>query len=57
MTSTSVPEFPSDQYASGRQLGDEEIANVASYIRNSFGNKADPITAGEVSAYRSSIKK
>ena len=38
-------------------VGDEEIANVASYIRNSFGNKADPITAGEVAAYSSSIKK
>lgn len=38
-------------------LGDEEIANVASYIRNSFGNKADPITPGEVAAFRSSNKK
>ena len=38
-------------------LGDEEIANVASYIRNSFGNKADPITPREVAAYRSATKK
>ncbi|WP_297798305.1 c-type cytochrome [uncultured Eudoraea sp.] len=38
-------------------LGDEEIANVASYIRNSFGNKAEPITASEVAAYRSANKK
>lgn len=38
-------------------LGDEDIANVASYIRNSFGNKAEPITASEVAAFRSAIKK
>jgi mono/diheme cytochrome c family protein len=38
-------------------LEDEDIANVASYIRNSFGNKAEPITASEVAAFRSAIKK
>lgn len=38
-------------------LGDEEIANVASYIRNSFGNKAEQITASEVAAFRSANKK
>lgn len=38
-------------------LGDEEIANVASYIRNSFGNKAEPITASEVAAFRSANNK
>jgi len=38
-------------------LGDEKIANVASYIRNSFGNKAEPITANEVAAFRSANKK
>ncbi len=34
MTSTSVPEFPSDQDASGRQLGNEEIAALSSAIRS-----------------------
>jgi len=38
-------------------LGDEEIANVASYIRNSFGNKAEPITVEEVTSFRSANKK
>ena len=33
-------------------LSNEEIANVTSYIRNSFGNKADPITAEEVETVR-----
>jgi mono/diheme cytochrome c family protein len=38
-------------------LGDKEIANVASYIRNSFGNKAEPITVEEVTSFRSANKK
>jgi mono/diheme cytochrome c family protein len=33
-------------------LSDEDIANVATYIRNSFGNRADPITKEEVSQYK-----
>jgi len=33
-------------------LSDEDIANVATYIRNSFGNMADPITKEEVSQYK-----
>lgn len=33
-------------------LSDEDIANVATYIRNSFGNRADPITKEEVAKYR-----
>lgn len=40
-----------------KMLGDEDIANVTSYIRNSFGNAADPITADEVVAIRSKIKE
>ena len=32
--STPVPQFPSDQDASGRQLGDEEIAALTSAIRS-----------------------
>lgn len=39
-----------------RHLSDEEVAQVASYIRNSFGNSAAPITAEEVSAFRSKNK-
>jgi mono/diheme cytochrome c family protein len=38
-------------------LGDEEIASVASYIRNSFGNKAEPVTTEEVASYRAATKK
>ena len=51
----------SSEYANVMQgfgmLGDEEIANVASYIRNSFGNKAEPITVEEVTSFRSANKK
>nr|WP_121269475.1 cytochrome c [Pedobacter schmidteae] len=39
-------------------LKDEEIAAVLSYVRNSFGNKAGGISAGEVKAVRAKdIKK
>ncbi len=37
-------------------LSDEDIANVTSYIRKSFGNSAVSISADEVSAIRSKIK-
>ena len=33
-------------------LSNEDIANVTSYIRNSFGNKAEPITPEEVETVR-----
>lgn len=37
-------------------LTDEEIANVLSYVRNSFGNKAPAVTTGEVHAVREKMK-
>jgi mono/diheme cytochrome c family protein len=37
-------------------LNDEDIANVSSYIRNSFGNSAQGITTNEVIAIRSKTK-
>jgi cytochrome c6 len=36
----------------GPELTDEQIAAVASYIRSSWGNKADPITPAMVAAER-----
>lgn len=33
-------------------LSNEELASLASYIRNSFGNAATPLTAGEVAVFR-----
>jgi mono/diheme cytochrome c family protein len=33
-------------------LTDQQIADVLTYVRNSFGNKAKPITAAEVKAIR-----
>lgn len=33
-------------------LSDKQIADVLSYIRNTFGNKAEPITVAEVQAIR-----
>ena len=37
-------------------LKDQEIADVLTYVRNSFGNKASAVTAAEVKAVRAKIK-
>ena len=34
-------------------LSDEDVANVLTYVRNSFGNKGDPVKADEVRRIRS----
>ena len=36
----------------GGMLKDDEIASVLTFVRNHFGNKADPITPAEVKAVR-----
>lgn len=36
-------------------MNDEELASVLTYIRNSFGNKADPISASQVKKVRAEI--
>ncbi|HYK44310.1 MAG TPA: cytochrome c [Parafilimonas sp.] len=36
-------------------LTDQEIADVLTYVRSSFGNKATPVTAAEVKTVRASI--
>lgn len=37
-------------------LGDEEIANVLTYIRENFGNNASPVTPEEVAKVREALK-
>jgi len=37
-------------------LTDQQIADVLTYVRNSFGNKASVVTAGEVKAIRAKTK-
>jgi len=39
-----------------KHLSDKQIADVLTYIRNSFGNKASAVTAAEVSRVRASTK-
>jgi mono/diheme cytochrome c family protein len=36
----------------GQVLSDAEVANVATYIRSNFGNKAAPVTTASVTAIR-----
>jgi mono/diheme cytochrome c family protein len=38
------------------QLTDEQIADVLTFVRNSFGNKASIVTPAEVKAARAKIK-
>lgn len=38
-------------------LKDQQIADVLTYIRNNFGNKADAVLPSEVQKVRSSVKK
>lgn len=42
--------------ALGSVLKDQEIADVLTYVRNSFGNNASAVTASEVKAVRSKKK-
>ena len=37
-------------------LNDQQIADVLTYVRNSFGNKASIVSAGEVKAVRAKTK-
>ena len=37
-------------------LSDQEIADVLTYVRNSFGNKATMVTVAEVKAMRAKLK-
>lgn len=39
------------------QLTDAQIADVLTYVRNSFGNKASAVTLAEVKAVRAAAKK
>ncbi len=38
------------------QLSDQEIADVLTYVRNSFGNKASAVTMVQVKAARAKVK-
>jgi nitrite reductase (NO-forming) len=38
------------------QLRDDEIANILTFVRNSWGNQGEPVTAKEVTEKRSKIK-
>lgn len=49
-------EYYSNPMPSQAALKDQEIADILSYVRNSFGNKASTVTAAEVTAVRASIK-
>lgn len=39
------------------QLNDDELANILTYVRNSWGNSGEPVSAAEVKALRESTKR
>lgn len=49
-------EYYSNPMPSQAALKDQEIADVLSYVRNSFGNKASAVSAAEVTQVRATIK-
>jgi mono/diheme cytochrome c family protein len=38
------------------KLSDQEVADVATYVRNSWGNRAPPVDAHQVARVRSGLK-
>ena len=50
-------EYYSNNMASHANLTNQQIADVLSFVRNSFGNKADVVTLAEVAAVRAGKKK
>lgn len=49
-------EYYSNPMPSQATLKDEEIADVLTFVRNSFGNKAAAITPAQVKAVRATVK-
>ncbi len=49
-TAAAMPAF-------GWKLSDEQIASVATYIRNAWGNAAPPVAAGSVQSMRKSLER
>lgn len=49
-------EFYSNNMAAHSDLKDQQIADVLTYIRNSWSNKATAVTAAEVKAVRAKLK-
>jgi mono/diheme cytochrome c family protein len=47
--------FPAGMVAIGAVLSDNDLAAVLSYIRGSWGNKADPVEADDIKAIRAKI--
>jgi mono/diheme cytochrome c family protein len=50
-------EYFSNNMAAHADLSDQQIADVLTYVRNSFGNKADAVTVADVKAVRNPVKK
>jgi mono/diheme cytochrome c family protein len=50
-------EYYSNNMAPHTDLTNQQIADVLTYVRNSFGNKASAVTVADVQAVKSPVKK
>ncbi|MGZ8907433.1 MAG: c-type cytochrome, partial [Methylobacter sp.] len=48
---------PQEMASFAEKFSDRQIAEVLSFIRNSWGNEASPVTARQVSSLRSALQK
>ena len=53
--STKARPTPSSMPAFDWKLGDQEVAAVATYVRNAWGNQAAAVTAGQVASLRKEL--
>ncbi|MGZ8160093.1 MAG: c-type cytochrome [Methylobacter sp.] len=48
---------PQEMSSFAKKLSDRQIAEVLSFVRNNWGNKASPVTTRQVSSLRSALQK
>jgi mono/diheme cytochrome c family protein len=54
VTPNAMPTYSMPSFAT---LSDREVGDVATYIRNSWGNRASPVSRGDVKALRAAVGK
>jgi mono/diheme cytochrome c family protein len=52
---TPMPGMVASRRVFACKLDDEQIADVATYVRNSWGNAAEPVHAGQIASLRKKL--
>jgi mono/diheme cytochrome c family protein len=53
---TDARPTPSSMPAFGWRLSDQEVAAIATYVRNNWGNSAPPVSADDVKSLRTELQ-